>query len=286
MRILLVVLIIGLPCCLHLVDAFSASASISRRLISSSSSTLGSVSSLSAHVSSSHSKQQRRRDFVIQSLTSAILALPFTAVAEVVIIDPVTQMPKITQIVYLDVEFAKSSSSSSSSSRSSRLVIGLFGDDMPNTVQNFISLCTNNNQPNYVGTTFYRALSGNSIQAGAIGNPSGKAGMTSFSGGLPFPPDNYNIRHTRAGLVSAVRSNTNGDIDSRFFIQTEDDAGWADDRYAAFGIVLDDDSNNDDNADGLKNKGMDLVRRISRVEVKTPQNSPKEAITIVRCGVL
>jgi cyclophilin family peptidyl-prolyl cis-trans isomerase len=162
---------------------------------------------------------------------------------------------------------------------------------MPNTVQNFISLCTNNNQPKYVGTTFYRALSGNSIQAGAVGNPSGKAGITSFIDGLPFPPDNYNIRHTRAGLVSAVRSNTNGDIDSRFFIQTEDDAGWADDRYAAFGIVLDDNSNSnnsniDDNADGLKNKGMDLVRRISRVEVKTPQNSPKEAITIVRCGVL
>ncbi len=104
---------------------------------------------------------------------------------------------------------------------------------------------------------------------------------------MPFSPDNYNIRHTRAGLVSAVRSNTNGEIDSRFFIQTEDDAGWADDRYAAFGIVLDDNSssNADANDDGVKNKGMDLVRRISRVEVKT-QNSPKEPITIVRCGVL
>ena len=159
---------------------------------------------------------------------------------------------------------------------------------MPKTVQNFISLCDNDNQPNYVGTTFYRALSGNSIQAGAIGNPSGKVGITSFTGGLPFSPDNYNIRHTRAGLVSAVRSNTNGEIDSRFFIQTEDDAGWADDRYAAFGIVLDDNSssNDDANDDGVKNKGMDLVRRISRVEVKTPQNSPKEPITIVRCGVL
>lgn len=159
---------------------------------------------------------------------------------------------------------------------------------MPKTVQNFISLCDNDNQPNYVGTTFYRALSGNSIQAGAIGNVSGKAGITSFTGGLPFSPDNYNIRHTRAGLVSAVRSNTNGEIDSRFFIQTEDDAGWADDRYAAFGIVLDDNSssNADANDDGVKNKGMDLVRRISRVEVKTPQNSPKEPITIVRCGVL
>ena len=73
-------------------------------------------------------------------------------------------------------------------------------------------------------------------------------------------------------VVSSVRSNTKGEIDSRFFVQTEDDAGWADGRYAAFGIVL-------DNNDG--SKGMDLVRRISRVEVKMPQNSPKEPISIV-----
>ena len=106
------------------------------------------------------------------------------------IIDPAMQMPGITHKVYLDVEFAKSSSSSSSSSssRSSRLVIGLFGDDMPKTVQNFISLCDNDNQPNYVGTTFYRALSGNSIQAGAIGNPAGKVGITSLPVVCPSHP--------------------------------------------------------------------------------------------------
>lgn len=285
------ILLVGLACCIDLVDAFSASPTIGRRLKSSSSS-VGSVSSLSAHVSfSGNPDQRRRRHFVIQSIISAIPTLPFTTVAaeggDVVIIDPAVKMPKITHKVYLVVEFAKSSSSSSS--RSSRLVIGLFGDDMPKTVKNFISLCTNDNQPSYVGTTFYRALSGNSIQAGAVGNVSGKTGITSFIGGLPFSPDNYTVRHSRAGLVSAVRSNTNGEIDSRFFIQTEEDAGWADGRYAAFGIVMDENNrNNDDEAldDGVKNKGMDLVRRISRVEVKTPQNSPKEPITIVRCGVL
>ena len=123
------------------------------------------------------------------------------------------------------------------------------------------------------------ALSGNSIQGGAIGDPTGKTGKSSrLENGMPFPPDNYSVRHTKAGLVSAVRSNTNGDIDSRFFVQTEDDAGWADGRYAAFGIILDD--------DGGMDKGMDIVRRISRVDVKAPQNSPKEPVTIVGCGVL
>ena len=115
-----------------------------------------------------------------------------------------------------------------------------------------------------------------SIQGGAVGNTNCKSGTSSFENGKPFAPDNYNIRHTKQGLVSAVRG-INGDIDSRFFIQTESDAGWADDRYAAFGVVLEE--------EGGGSGGMDLVRRISKVDVKPPQNSPKEPITIVGCGL-
>ncbi len=84
------------------------------------------------------------------------------------------------------------------------------------------------------------ALSGNLIQGGPIGNPTSKSGTSLFINGLPFVLDNYSIRHTRAGLVSAVRANTKGNIDLRFFMQTKDNAGWADGRYVAFGIVLDD----------------------------------------------
>ena len=52
----------------------------------------------------------------------------------------------------------------------------------------------------------------------------------------------------------------------------------ADGRYAALGIVLDDGNGG--------SRGMDLVRRISRVEVTTPQNSLKEAITFEGCRML
>ena len=61
-------------------------------------------------------------------------------------------------------------------------------------------------------------------------------------------------------------------------MQTKDDASWADRRYATFGMVLDDGNGG--------NRGMDLVRRKSRVEVKTPQKSPKEPITIAGCRML
>ena len=92
------------------------------------------------------------------------------------------------------------------------------------------------------------------------------------------------------GLVSAVRANNEGYIDSRFFVQTESDAGWADGRYAAFGIVLDEEEKKggagENGGGGGGGGGMDLVRRISRVDVTRPRNSPKESVTIVGCGVL
>jgi cyclophilin family peptidyl-prolyl cis-trans isomerase len=121
-------------------------------------------------------------------------------------------------------------------------------------------------------------LSGNSIQGGTIGNPNGKSGTSLFVNSSPFAPDNYNVCHTRAGLISAVRANTNSNINLRFFVQIKDNTGWADGRYTAFGVVLDDGKRG--------NRKVDLVRRISRVEVKTPQNSPKEPITIVGCRML
>eukprot|EP01083_Nonionella_stella_P229944 813311_1 len=114
-----------------------------------------------------------------------------------------------------------------------------------------------------------------SIQGGGIGSTNGKSGTSAFEGGKPFTPDNFEIRHTKAGLLSAVRS-LDGEVDSRFFIQTENDAGWADGRYAAFGIVLEEEGTD----------GMDLVRRISKVDVKAPQNNPKDPVMIVGCGLV
>lgn len=180
---------------------------------------------------------------------------------EGIIIDPSVDLPKVTNKVYLDVKFGNY--------KTKRMVIGLFGDIMPKTTENFLSLCSNGNV-SYAGTTFYRVISDMTIQGGAIGSSSGKTSSSAI-----LQPDNFNIKHTKAGLVSAVR-NKDGSIDSRFFIQTKDDAGWADERYAAFGIVLEEEGT----------AGMDLVKKISKVDVKAPQNNPKDPVMIVGCGVL
>mmetsp|Transcript_20892 Transcript_20892/g.43027 ORF Transcript_20892/g.43027 Transcript_20892/m.43027 type:complete len:254 (-) Transcript_20892:55-816(-) len=219
--------------------------------------------STSLYMAQQHPEQQQlRRDFLGASLaavTTAVLFRPGASFASY--IDPVTDPPKITKRVYLDVEFG------SKDDEKGRLVIGLFGDLMPKTVSNFESLCASNA---YAGTSFYRVISDQNIQGGAVGDSTGKTGLSSFEGGKPFEPDNFNLKHTQAGLVSMVRG-IGGSVDSRFFVNTKDEAGWADDRYAAFGIVQ---------------EGMDLVSKIEQVPVAPPKNAPKSEVKIVASGVL
>ncbi|KAL3906146.1 MAG: hypothetical protein SGARI_004133, partial [Bacillariaceae sp.] len=170
-------------------------------------------------------------------------------------IDPNIDPPKITKKVFLDVEF----DDVKGNKEMGTIVIGLYGDVMPKAAENFASLCSNNNQYTYSGTTFYRVISDFSIQAGAVGDTSGKTGKSSLEGGKGFEPDNYNIKHTKQGLVSMAKA-MDGTVDSRFFINVKDDAGWGDDRYAVVGIVL---------------EGIDLVKSIERVPVQPPRNNPK-----------
>jgi cyclophilin family peptidyl-prolyl cis-trans isomerase len=206
-----------------------------------------------------------RRDFlagigIITTATSSLVSYPHPSYASY--IDPNTDSPKITKRVFLDVAF-----SNGGEEQNGRLVIGLYGDIMPKTVDNFVSLSSSNL---YGGTTFYRVVSDFSIQGGAVGDPTGKSGKSSLENGQPFEPDNYNIKHSKAGLVSMVRSPSGG-VDSRFFINTNDNGGWGDDRYAAFGIV---------------EEGMDLVKKIEMVPVSPPKNSPKNDVRILASGVL
>ena len=237
-------------------------------------------------------------------------------------IDPTTTPLKITDRIYLDVEWTaavspssaaaslllQSSTASSSSSlpptittnnstpkkQQGRIVIGLYGEAMPKTVENFVTLCRQNA---YQGTTFYRIISDYSIQGGAIGDTSnsGLTGKSSFfvqennngdgrtAAATEFEPDNFNIKHTKKGLVSMVKSKSGG-VDSRFFIQLQEDAGWADDRYAAFGIVLD--SLDDDSSSTTTTNSMAVVEALEKVPVQPPKNNPKEPVTIVASGVL
>mmetsp|Transcript_19465 Transcript_19465/g.28658 ORF Transcript_19465/g.28658 Transcript_19465/m.28658 type:complete len:234 (-) Transcript_19465:290-991(-) len=220
---------------------------------------ISTVSSFSGpKVPTKHAKQYDRRNVIQTTISSAMLVLGGNpAPSAAAYLDPNTDPPVVTKRVYLDVQIGDK--------EPGRLTIGLFGELMPKTVDNFEQLCSTNS---YAGTTFYRVLSDFTIQGGAIGDPTGKTGKSAF--GSSFEPDNYRLMHTKKGLVSMVRS-LSGGVDSRFFINCNDDAGWADDKYAAFGIVED---------------GMDYVKKIEKVSVSPPKNSPKTPVTIIGCGVL
>ena len=88
-----------------------------------------------------------------------------TTTSAVVAIDPSVRLPRITHRAYLDVELG----SGGGGKKKSRLVIGLFGDVMPRTVGNFLTLCANRQGggdaegPSYVGSTFYRGEIGRVI---------------------------------------------------------------------------------------------------------------------------
>ena len=136
---------------------------ITRRVSALAASRPGKEDDITASKSTSNLVQQRR-EFVLQSIVSAgivssaiITTSPFVqpALAEdaqPTTIDPSIDLPKITKKVYVDVKFPKYK-------EPKRLVIGLFGEVMPKTVDNFVSLCTNNSDgdgPSYSGSNFYR----------------------------------------------------------------------------------------------------------------------------------
>ncbi|KAF7810790.1 peptidyl-prolyl cis-trans isomerase CYP21-1 [Senna tora] len=147
--------------------------------------------------------------------------------------DKAEEEPEITHRVFLEVDI--------DGQRFGRIVIGLFGDVVPKTVENFRALCTGETGKNssgiqlrYKGTPFHRIISGFMIQGGDIIHRDGR-GYESIYGGT-FPDENFKIKHSHAGVVSMVNSgpDSNG---SQFFITTVK-ASWLDGDHVVFGKVI------------------------------------------------
>ncbi|KAI9123465.1 hypothetical protein K1719_004765 [Acacia pycnantha] len=141
--------------------------------------------------------------------------------------------PEITHRVFLDVDI--------DDQRLGRIIIGLYGQVVPKTVENFRVLCTgekgkssNGLKLHYKGTRFHRIISGFVIQGGDIVHQDGR-GYESIYGGT-FPDENFKTKHSHAGVVSMVNSgpDSNG---SQFFITTVK-ASWLDGEHVVFGRVV------------------------------------------------
>ncbi|KAH7692592.1 Cyclophilin-type peptidyl-prolyl cis-trans isomerase protein [Dioscorea alata] len=170
---------------------------------------------------------------------------------------------EVTHRVYLDVTI--------DGQQAGRIVVGLYGNVVPKTAENFRALCTgekgkgsSGKNLHYKGIPFHRIISGFMIQGGDITRKDGK-GKVSIYGGT-FPDENFIIKHSHAGIVSMANSgpNTNG---CQFFITTVK-ASWLDGEHVAFGKVI---------------QGMDTVYAIEG-GAGTYNGKPRKKVLIADSG--
>jgi len=154
-----------------------------------------------------------------------------------------------------------------------KVIFGLYGNQVPKTVENFRALCTGEKgqgaagKPlHFKGCGFHRIIPGFMCQGGDFTNGDGTGGESIY--GEKFEDENFKLKHEKPGLLSMANAgrNTNG---SQFFI-TVKATPHLDDKHVVFGEVL---------------EGYDeVVRKMEAVGSSGGDTSKK--VAIADCGVL
>lgn len=163
---------------------------------------------------------------------------------------------KITKKVMFEIAIAGESKG--------EIVIGLFGDDVPKTAENFRALSAGDKEGlTYEGSIFHRVIPQFMLQGGDFTNHNGTGGRSIY--GETFADENFKFKHDVPFVMSMANSgpNTNG---SQFFITTVP-TPWLDGKHVVFGRVV---------------KGQELVKEIEALGSQSGQT--RLPIKIVKCG--
>ncbi|KAI8988999.1 peptidyl-prolyl cis-trans isomerase Cpr7 [Trametes punicea] len=154
-----------------------------------------------------------------------------------------------------------------------RIVMQLYNDIVPKTVENFRALCTGekgvgkSGKPlHYKGCTFHRVIKGFMVQGGDFTAGNGTGGESIY--GEKFEDENFEVKHSKRFLLSMANAgaNTNG---SQFFI-TCNPTPHLDGKHVVFGEVI---------------RGKSVVRAIENTETGSG-DVPVEPCIIADCGQL
>ncbi|KAL2916113.1 Peptidyl-prolyl cis-trans isomerase-like 1 [Polyrhizophydium stewartii] len=152
-----------------------------------------------------------------------------------------------------------------------RIKMELFKDIVPKTAENFRQLCTGEYRvrgvpQGYKNCHFHRVIKDFMVQGGDFLKGDG-TGATSIYGER-FPDENFQLKHSSAGLLSMANSgpNSNG---CQFFI-TCAKCDFLDGKHVVFGRVID---------------GLLVLRKIENVPTGS-NNRPRLPVIITECGQL
>lgn len=185
--------------------------------------------------------------------------------AERPLMNPKPELPKITDKVFLEISI--------DDEPSGRIVIGLFGEVVPRTAENFKRLCACDAGKGklsgidlcYKNTPIHRIIPNFMIQGGDFTHHDGVGGESIYGG--KFDDESFEVLHNKINLVSMANAgtDTNG---SQFFINTVK-TSWLDGQHVVFGMIL---------------EGKDLISKLETLG--TNSGKTRQKVMITNSGVL